>query len=138
MSYDVYLERVACSHCKRGPDSRNVVAPTYNLAPIFTVALLGVGEGFARIASVNDTRDPPEDGETKPCSLHVLNGRSARETIPELEAAYRRVMDPELEPRLRALEPENKWGTLEDAREVFSRMLEVARESHAECIWSIT
>jgi hypothetical protein len=127
MSYDVYLRGGPCTHCGLSPPEPDLPDPTYNLGPIFTLALTG--------------RYDPKDyeGEThekKPYSLHTLNGRKAKETFEELRAAVKRLEDPALSEQFRKLEPENKWGTLEDALEVMKTYL-TASAHYPDFTWEV-
>jgi hypothetical protein len=121
MSYDIYLRAEKCPHCGAGgfePDSHD---PTYNLTPIFDFALTGeplpnpdVGEGAVVLMGAKVDR---------PRGLRLLNGRKAHETKEWLEKGLAKLTDPELAVTFRALEPPNKWGTLEDAIKVFKYLL---------------
>lgn len=126
MSYDVYLRSGPCAHCGcKGlePDSLN---PTYNLTPIFDLALTGepmpnedVGEvGVVLFGAKTD----------RPRGLRVLNGKGATETVPTIESALRRLRDPGLRETFIALEPDNKWGTLKDAVWVLENMRNSAND----------
>lgn len=105
MSYDIELK---CDKCHAEPVS--LPDPTYNLTPIFDLALVG--------------RDPTED---RPKGLCVLDGRQAGDTIAQLEGAAKRLWSTTYEDELRKLEPANRWGTLECARKVVDELLEAAR-----------
>lgn len=134
MSYDIYLRAEKCPHCgARGaePDSHD---PTYNLTPIFDLALTGeplpnpeVGEGAVVLLGVKTDR---------PRGLRVLSGRKASDTLPWLEKALTKLLDPKLQPDFRKLEPENKWGTVEDAIKVFKYLIRDAQE-YPDNVWEI-
>ena len=140
MSYDIEIRsKHFCEHC--GRDSQrsedayhgDLPNPTYNLTPIFDLALTGedlpnpeVGE-----ASVVLFREKTD----RPRGLRVLSGRKVGDTIPMIEAALKRIAaDPET---FRKLEPSNGWGDLKGAKYVFERLLEAARECNPEATWDI-
>lgn len=140
MSYDIYIRsKHFCPHCgrdsMRDTDSYNgeLPEPTYNLTPIFDLALTGeplpnpeVGEGAVVLL-----RTPTD----RPRGLRVLSGRKLGDSIPMIEAALKRIADDPAP--FRALEPDNGWGDLKDAVRVFARMLEAARECNPEATWDI-
>lgn len=140
MSYDIYIRsKYFCSHCGRDSSrsedsySGSLPEPTYNLTPIFDLALTGedlpnpeVGE--AAVVLFREKTDRPR-------GLRILSGRTLRDSIPMIEAALKRIRANQ-EPFLK-LEPENKWGTLKDAIWVFDRMLEAARQCNPEAMWEI-
>ncbi|MDE2102690.1 MAG: hypothetical protein KGL39_35930 [Patescibacteria group bacterium] len=140
MSYDIYIRsKHFCSHCgrdsNRDSDSYGgeLPNPTYNLTPIFDLALTGEGlpnadVGEADVVLLGAKTDRPR-------GLRVLSGRKIGESIPMFEAAIKRIHD-DHEP-FRKLEPTNGWGTLKDAIWVFTRMLDAARECNPEATWDI-
>lgn len=134
MSYDIYLrgdECATCGHMPEGPDGHH---PTYNLTPIFDLALTGeplpnpeVGEfGVVLLKEKTD----------RPRGLRILSGRKARDTVPMLENGLKRLEDPAWRERFAALEPANKWGTHADAIRVFNYLLHDAT-TYPEHTWSI-
>ena len=126
MSYDIYLhpEKSVCPTCLRGAVEPDLPNPTYNLTPIFDLAL------------TNETLPNPKTSEAavvlfrektdRPRGLRLLSGRKAKDTIGDLQVALARLKDPENEEKFRALEPDNKWGTLEDAIFVMARLIQEA------------
>lgn len=134
VSYDIYLRSKPCEHCGRRGDEPMSHGPTYNLSPIFDLALTG------------EPLPSPEVGELevvlfrketeRPRGLRILSGRKARDTIPMLENALKRMRDPALIPKFRELEPPNKWGTYEDGITVFEYLLKDA-EAYPDNVWEI-
>lgn len=113
MSYDIYL---------RGGigDRADLPDPTYNLGPIFQLALTG--------------EEPPKTG---PCpGLSVLDGRTAKDTVPMLATALARIHCANCELRFLKLEPLNGWGNLAGARHVL-RMLFNAAIDYELSVWEI-
>jgi hypothetical protein len=129
MSYDVYLrgDSETCPTCGRdAPGPEDGWHPTYNLTPIFDRALTGeelpnpdVGEISVVLFRTKTDR---------PRGLRLLDGRIAGDTAEWLEKALRHLKDPANEATFRALEPENKWGVLENAISVMGELAEAARE----------
>jgi hypothetical protein len=140
MSYDIYIRsKHFCPHCGRDSTrdsdsySGELPEPTYNLTPIFDLALTGepfpnadVGEGAVVLFKAKTDR---------PRGLRVLSGRKVGDSIPMLDIALRRIAD-DPEP-FRKLEPANGWGTLKDAVWVFERMREAASKCNPEATWDI-
>lgn len=140
MSYDIYIRsKHFCPHCGRdsirAEDSYegDLPEPTYNLTPIFDLALTGEelpNENVSEFGVVI-----LKEKTDRPRGLRVLSGRKVGETIDMLSVALQRIADdPE---RFRKLEPENKRGTLKDAVWVFERMRDAARECNPEATWEI-
>jgi hypothetical protein len=136
MSYDIYLTSTRCPTCGRAGEScsRDLPEPTYNLTPIFDLAL--TGEPLPGPSTTEFSVVVLGDKTERPRGLRVLSMRKASDTIPMLEHALDRLKDPAWRDRLIALEPPNKWGTLKDAVSVVERMLEAAREN-PEMEWFI-
>src|SRR5271166_4063749 len=115
MSYDVYLQKPACPTCGHADPGPDLPDPTYNLTPIFDLAL--TGEEYPN-PDVTEARVVLLGAKTeRPRGLRVLSGKTGRETVDTLSEACRRLLDPALHDKFRLLEPPNKWGTLESARE---------------------
>lgn len=134
MSYDIWLRASKCSTCERPYDEPEKLDPTYNLTPIFDAALTGeplpnpeVGEGAVVLLRVKTDR---------PRGLRLLNGRKAKNTVDWLRRALGHLKDPAQREKFVALEPENKWGTVDGAIWVFNRMIENA-EQYPENTWEI-
>ena len=140
MSYDIYIRsKHFCPHCgrdsSRSEDSYGgeLPEPTYNLTPIFDLALTGEGLPNPGVSefSVVIFREKTD----RPRGLRVLSGRKVGDTIGMLEAALKRISD-DPEP-FRKLEPDNGWGTLKGAVQVLTRMRDAARECNPEATWDI-
>ena len=116
MSYSIELKGPPCPTCGHTTEP-DLPDPTYNLGPIFDLALTG------RAAD-------------RPWGLKRLDERDGASTIAQLQEAQVRLADPAMEPRFRALEPSNRWGTLEDARRVIGLLL-TAAEKYPSHVWSI-
>jgi hypothetical protein len=128
VSYDIYLrgELETCPTCGRRAEEPDLPDPTYNLTPIFDRALTGealpnsdVSEGMVVIFRAETDR---------PRGLRLLSGRIAGDTVGWIEKALAHLIDPAQEHDFLALEPENRWGTLEDARWVMAQLLTAARD----------
>jgi hypothetical protein len=140
MSYDVYIRsKHFCPHCgrdsQRPEDSYQgeLPGPTYNLTPIFDLALTGepLPSPGVTEASVVLFKVPTD----RPRGLRVLSGRRVGDSVPMLEAALRRIEDaPEV---YKKLEPENGWGTLKDAVWVLTRMRDAAKGCNPDATWDI-
>lgn len=133
MSYDLYLRSVPCEHCKRYDEGPMLPDPTYNLTPVFDLALTGeplpnpdVAEGYVVLAGAKTDR---------PRGLRVLHGRKGSDTLVMLRNALARLQDPEWETRFKVLEPKS-WGTLRDSVDVLHDMLKAA-EKYPDHIWEI-
>ena len=124
MSYDVYLRGERCATC--GVHSEpHLPDPTYNLTPIFDLAL---------------TDEPmPAVGEKpgRETGLRLLSGKKGAETVDRLRLALVRLSDPARAESFRALEPPNKWGTLEGAITVMTALRDAATE-YPTHTWEIT
>ena len=133
MSYDIYLYGPECPTCKHRESGPYLPNPTYNLSPIFDLAI--TGEPYP--GTVNEARVVLLGEETvRPWGLRGLFGRKAGDTVKELEVAVARLHDPKWRSRFIALEPSNKWGDLPDAVEVMETLLKAAREC-PEMTWEI-
>jgi hypothetical protein len=134
MSYDIFLRGSPCVTCGHLAEPSNLPTPTYNLTPIFDLALTG---------ATLPSPDVPERcvvllGKETARSrwLRKLNGRKASETVEALKKALAMVNDPAYEEKFRALEPENGWGTLLGARYLFKALIDAAEE-HPDLVWEI-
>lgn len=119
MSYDIQLRGSACASCGHY-DEPDLPDPTYNLAPIFDLALTG----------------EPNRETDRPRGLRLLSGRKAGETAEELRVALGRLQDPAWRDRFLMLEPENRWGTLSDAVSVVVDLLAAAKK-YPDRAWEI-
>ena len=137
MSYDIYLRGAteACPTCGHVPsDPGYLPSPTYNLTEIFDLALTDealpnpeVSEGSVVILGVQTSR---------PRGLRLLSGKKAIDTQVMLQTALERLLDPTREESFRALEPSNKWGTLDSAVEVIRMLIKLAHE-YPQHVWEI-
>lgn len=136
MSYDIYLhgDPEACPTCGRRVLEPDLPTPTYNLTSIFDRALTGEDLPNAEVSEMAVVLFGHKTD--RPRGLRLLSGRKAKDTIGWLEKAVANANDPANEGVFRALEPENKWGNLEDARSVLGRLLDAARE-YPEHKWEV-
>jgi len=136
MSYDVYLRppKAKCDTCDRefqtvyGPD------PTYNLSPIFDLALTGekwpspkISEGA--VVLLGDETDRPR-------GLRVLSGRLVKHTLAQINTALDRFGDERMLTAFLALQLENGWGDLPGAVRVMGKLKALAEE-FPEYTWEI-
>ena len=135
MSYDVYFKGAKCEKCGHDPErDMNLPGPTYNLTPIFDRALTNEDlpdpnlSEFAVVILKNKTQ--------RPRGLRLLSGRTGADTLKQLENALVQLEDPAREAEFRALEPPNKWGTLESAIECVRKYRDAARE-YPENVWDV-
>ncbi len=134
MSYDISLKPVSCAACGRSDPEPDCPNPTYNLMEIFDLALTG------------EPLPNPETSEAsvvllgaktdRPRGLGLLDGRKAKDTLPDIDLALIRMTAPTLTPLFTALEPENGWGDLPGAIRVMKMLKEIAEE-HPENTWEI-
>lgn len=133
MSYDIYLRGKECPACgHRAVCDADLPGPTYNLTPIFDLALTGepypnpdVGEaGVVLLGAQTD----------RPRGLRVLSGRKASDTVRMLKHALLRIAEDPAP--FRKLEPENGWGDLKGAVSVLERLHEAAIEN-PDLFWEI-
>jgi hypothetical protein len=139
VSYDIYLrppafERGRCPTCGSVGEEPDCPGPTYNLTPIFDLALTGevlpnAGVTEAEVVLFREETDRPR-------GLRLLNGRMARDTAGDIDRAIDRLADQELTARFVALEPPNKWGTLPVALNVMRR-LKILAKKYPDNIWEI-
>jgi hypothetical protein len=136
VSYDIYLGKAACVTCGHVDHADvNLPNPTYNLTPIFDFALTGeplpnedVSEALVVLHHAKTDR---------PRGLRILNGRTGRDTLKQLNAALFALSDdPEKLETFRKLQPPNGWGTLSDARSVMKTLRDAA-ENHPDHVWEI-
>ncbi len=136
MSYDVYLQpsKEKCEHCGRpygrvsGPD------PTYNLSPIFDLAL--TGEDFPNKDVTEGQVVLLHAATDRPRGLRVLNGQRAGDSLAQLDQAIARLADETLRPAFVALEPSNGWGNLAGAVSVMQELRELARRN-PDHVWDV-
>ena len=126
MSYDVYLRAPNCPTCGHKPYEPDCPDPTYNLTPIFDLALTGEGLPNPEVSEASVVLLHKETD--RPRGLRLLNGRKASETLAQLNHAIDRLSDETLRDKFVALEPPNKWGTLPDALYVMNKLRDLAAE----------
>jgi hypothetical protein len=133
MSYDIDLVGEPCPHCGtiREPESHN---PTYNLTPIFDLALTGEPLPSPNVSEF-DVVIFRKDTE-RPRGLRLLSGQKASATLTLLEKGLAKLQDPAMQNRFKALEPPNRWGTLEDAVAVFEYLIADAKK-YPDNTWRI-
>lgn len=140
MSYDIYIRsKWFCPHCGRDSQrdsdtySGDLPSPTYNLTPIFDLALTGepLPNPDVPEAAVVLLRTETD----RPRGLRILSGRKVAESIPMIENALKRIQSDEVP--YKKLEPSNGWGTLKDAVWVFEEMLGAAKKCNPEAVWEI-
>lgn len=105
MSFDVYLQRLMCSHCNHTPKVDYEFNLTHNVNTIVDECLLAGGATEAKDGNGYANR-----------SWGRLAGWKGSELIEILTKAHAFAVDKANEERLRATEPSNKWGTLESVR----------------------
>ena len=134
MSYDIYLRFEKCDRCQYRQESPELPNPTYNLTPIFDLALTGeplpnssVSE--AGVVLLGEKTDRPR-------GLRILSGRKAADTTVAIRKALGHLGDPSKRAEFMALEPSNGWGTMDDAEYVFRKLL-TAAEEYPEGVWDI-
>ena len=108
--------------------------PTYNLTPIFDFALTGEPLPNPEVSEIGVVLFRHET--ERPRGLRVLSGRKAKDTIPMLENALKRMRDPDLVPKFRSLAAPNGWGTYEDGIKVFEYLLKDAN-AYPDNTWEI-
>ena len=124
MSYSIHLVAQPCPTCGSRAEPSFCPDPTYNLTPIFDLALSGEGLPNPDVAEVSVVIFGQKTD--RPRGLRLLNGRTARDTIPELDRAIERLADEGRRAEFVALEPENGWGTLRGATEVIRQLRQLA------------
>lgn len=136
MSYDIYLrsDPETCPTCGRRGFEPDLPDPTYNLTPIFDRALTGEDLPNPDVSECAVVLFRKETD--RPRGLRLLSGRKAKDTADWLRKALAHVNDPANAATFCALEPENKWGTLEDAQYVFGKLIEAAAE-YPEHKWEV-
>ena len=134
MSYTIHLESTLCPHCKRCGSEPYCPDPTYNLTPIFDLALMG-----GQLPNPDTTEMSVVLLGTKtdrPRGLRLLNGKTGADSVPMLRAALTRLQDERMRSQFKALEPENGWGDLPGAIKVMTRLLDLAKE-YLTNVWNV-
>lgn len=124
MSYSIYL----------GSEASHLPNPTYNLTPIFDLALTGESLPNPELSEAQVVLFRKQTD--RPRGLRLLSGKKAATTSEWLEKALVNMKSPENRERFLALEPDNGWGDLSGAIEVIERLLEVSRE-YPEELWEV-
>jgi len=121
VSYDIFLRSAQV-----GCDEPDCPSPTYNLTPIFDLAL--TGEEFPN-PSVSEFQFVLFCAKTsRPRGLRLLSGKTGAESLVDINRALDRLSDDRYRPRFVALEPSNKWGDLNGAIWVMGRLRDLATE----------
>lgn len=134
MSYDIYLRAATCAACGKRGNEPECPEPTYNLTPIFDLALADEpmpNPDVTEFAHV--VLGKPVD---RPRGLRLLTGKTGQESLPCIARALDRMLDGRMRPEFLKLEPPNKWGNLDDAIDVM-KQLKVAAESYPQNVWEI-
>jgi len=140
MSYDIYIRsKHFCPHCGRDSQREGdsyqgqLPNPTYNLTPIFDLALTGEGLPNPEVAESSVVLFGAQTD--RPRGLRVLSGRKVGDSIAMIDKALARI-DAQRAAFVK-LEPDNGWGTLAGAVEVFERMAAAAKECNPDAVWEI-
>ena len=136
MSYDTYLNppKPSCEHCGRDWEYVSGPNPTYNLTAIFDLALTGEGLPNPEVAEVAVVLLGAETD--RPRGLRILSGLTGARSITPINNALARLANPELRDAFVALEPPNKWGTVESAVSTLSKLARMAND-HPDYVWEI-
>lgn len=142
MSYDVYLRTRVCEYCGHaerwkgadGDGRPEPLNPTYNLTPIFDLAITGEPLPSPEISEMAVVLF--REKTDRPRGLRLLNDMKAKDSVKTIQNALGRLTDPELKEKFLSLEPSNKWGTVPDAIWVINKMLEYC-ERWPELYWDI-
>lgn len=126
MSYDIYLNGRKCDLCGSANSGPELPNPTYNLTPIFDLALTGEPLPSAEVSEVGVVLFREET--SRPRGLRLLAKTTGADSIPMIAAAIQRLNDPEWRPRFLELEPTNRWGDLPGAIRVMEELLRAAEE----------
>jgi len=126
MSYDIDLESSPCTECGRKGEEPRCPDPTYNLAGIFHLALTGEQLPDPRAGTFGDVVLHEPRATPAPCGLEVLTGMTGAESLPVLDQAIERIAKPDMRASFRALEPPNKWGTVEGGTEILRTLRDLA------------
>jgi len=113
MSYDIYLAAETCDKCGRGGGIEvRYDSPTYNYGRMIREAdRLAGGEG---------------------CSFEAVNGVAAEVAIRWFRAVLAEVRGNEA--KIRALAPDNGWGTYEDLDKIFTDYIRLCEEN-PKAVW---
>jgi hypothetical protein len=129
MSYDIDF---GCPTCHSGPERLN---PTYNLTPLFDLAL--TGEPLPNPDTSEMAVVLFREKTDRPRGLRILSGRTGAESLVPLRKALGHLEDPAKRAAFDKLaEPNKGWGTHEDAVWVVRKMIEMA-ESSPTSVWNI-
>ena len=105
MSYDTSILLDPCDHCGRADDSIDLGNMTSNVGAMYRVVMPGPYPGGGRYAG---TGDPAPRG-----GLPGLSGLRCSDALPILRAGLAAMAEREEE--MRAMEPDNGWGSYEGA-----------------------
>lgn len=118
MSFDIYMDLPACSHCGRPEQTVFDANLTHNVNKIVDTCLREAGATVAKEG----------DSSYSNWSWGRLHGWRAGDMIEILAKAEQILEDPAREDEFRALEPSNKWGNLAVTRQVLSELLAACRQ----------
>lgn len=118
MSFDVYLDKQPCSACHRAAETVYQFNLTHNVNEIVDRCFKAAGSPVAK----SNGNSYPER------SWGRLDGWTAADALPILEAALVVANDREREVEFRLLEPANGWGSLVYVREVMAQFRDACRE----------
>lgn len=135
MSYDIDLEAAACAACGVTPNAPYCPDPTYNLARIFHLALTGDRVPESTAGTLADVVLGGHR-EREAFGLELLTGKTGAESLAMLDAAIERLADERMRGAFVALEPDNKWGTVDDGLIVIRKLRELAAE-HFKHTWRV-
>jgi hypothetical protein len=125
------MELPKCVACGRADEVEgrydNWPEPTYNLTPIFDLALTGEpmpnpDKGEFEVVILGKRTDRPR-------GLRLLDGLTGEASLARINAAIDRLSDERLRDQFAALEPDNGWGDLSGAVWTFGRLRRIAEEN---------
>jgi hypothetical protein len=117
MSFDIYLDLPACSHCGRSEQTVFDVNITHNVNKIVDTCLREAGATVAKEGN----------SSYSDWSWRRLHRWRAGDAVKVLARAEEIMGDPTREQEFKALEPSNKWGTLAVTQHVLSELLAACR-----------
>lgn len=128
MSYSIYLESSPCGTCGRKGEEPYCPDPTYNLAGIFHLALAGEKLPDPRAGTFGDVVLHEPRATPAPCGLELLTGLTGAESLSVLNLAIERIANPDMRASFEALEPPNKFGTVDGGAKILRELRDLAVE----------
>jgi hypothetical protein len=126
MSYTIGLIHVPCHACGRTEESPDCPDPTYNLTAIYDLAL--TNEPALPNAEASEFEVVVLGASTdRPRGLRLLNGRLAKDTLVDIEAAIQRMENVERTAEFVKLEGPDGWGTLPQALRIMKKLFDLAK-----------